>query len=67
MKLGVNSNVNADGTKEVGIRHNLGVSEAKLPHVVHKDMSKELRKAADKIESIDDKTIPKTEKNTHTT
>ena len=32
MKLGVNSDVNADGTVSVGIKHNLGVSKVKLPH-----------------------------------
>ena len=63
----MNSDVNANGTVDVGIRQNLGVNKVKLPHVVHKDVSKELRKAADKIESLDDKTIPKIEKNTHTT
>ena len=64
MKLGVNSDVNADGTVDVGIRHNLGVSKVKLPHVVHKDVSKELQKAAENVESLADKTIPKTVKNT---
>ena len=61
MHLGMNSDVNADGTLEVGIRHNLGVSKVKLPHA-----SQVLRKAAEKVESLADKTIPKTEKNTHT-
>ena len=40
---------------DVGIRHNLGVSKVKLPHVVHIN-----------IESIDDKTITKTVKRTQT-
>ena len=35
MKLGVN----ADGTVDVGIRHNLGVSKVKLPHAVQKHAS----------------------------
>ena len=35
MKLGVNSDVNADGTVSVGIKHNLGASKVKLPHAVH--------------------------------
>ena len=56
----LNSDVNADGTVEVGIRHNFGVSKVKLPYVV-------LRKATENVESLADKTIPKTEKNTHTT
>ena len=49
MKLGVNSDVNSDGTASVGIKHTLGESKVKLPHVVHKDVSKELRKAAEKV------------------
>ena len=52
MKLGVNSDVIADGTVSVGIKHNLGVSKVKLPHAVHKDVSKDLRKAAEKVESL---------------
>ena len=36
MKLGVNSDVNADGTVSAGIKHNLGVSKVKLPPVVQK-------------------------------
>ena len=39
LKLGVNSDVNADGTVEVGIKHNLGVSKGKLPHAVIKHES----------------------------
>ena len=35
MKLGVNSDVNADGTVSVGIKHNLEESKVKLPHAVH--------------------------------
>ena len=35
MTLGVNSDVNADGTVSVGIKHNLGVSKVKLPHASH--------------------------------
>ena len=42
MKLGVNSDVNADGTVSVGIKHNLGVSKVKLPHAIQHV----LRKAA---------------------
>ena len=63
MKLGVNSDVNADGTVDVGIRHNLGVSKVKLPHAVHM-----LQKADDNIniESVDDKTTPNTVKRTQT-
>ena len=49
MKLGVNSDVNTDGTVDVGIRHNLGVSKVKLPYVVQKHASHVLRKAADKV------------------
>ena len=48
MKLGVNSDVNADGSVEVGIRHNLGVSKVKLPHAVQKHALHVLRKAAEK-------------------
>ena len=53
MKLGVNSDVNADGTVSVGIQHNLGTSKKNLPHM--------LRKVGDiiAIESLSDKTIPK--------
>ena len=57
MHLGVNSDVNVDGTVDVGIRHNLGSSK-KLPHM--------LRKVCDTInkdiESLDDKTVPETVK-----
>ena len=49
MKLGVNSDVNADGTVSFGIKHNLGVSKVKLSHVVQKYVSKE---AAEKVESL---------------
>ena len=63
MHLGVNSDVNADGTVEVGIRHNLGVSKVKLRHVVQKDASHVLRKAAEIVESL---AVPETKKNTHT-
>ena len=65
MKLGVNSDVNSDGNVDVGIRHNLGISKVKLPHA-HPHM---LRKVGDtiNIESLDDKTIPKTVKRTDTT
>ena len=63
MKLGVNSDVNADGTMEVSTRHNLGVNKVKLSHVVQNYASHVVRKAADKIESLDN---PKIEKNTHT-
>ena len=66
MKLGVNSDMNADGTVDVGIRHNLGVSKVKLPHVVQKHALHVVRKTADKIESLDDKTITKTVKRMHT-
>ena len=64
MKLGVNSDVNADGTEDVGIRYNLGVSKVNLPHA----LPHMLRKVGDtiNIESLGDKTIPKTEKRTHT-
>ena len=62
MKLGVNSDVNADGTMDVGIRHNLGVSKVKLPHAVRKHSSH----ASNNIESLDDKTIPNTIKRTQT-
>ena len=63
MKLGVNLNVNSDGTVDVGIRHNLGASKVKLPHSV----PHMLRKVGDtiNIKSLD-KTIPKTVKRTHT-
>ena len=56
MKVGLNSDVNVDGTVNVGIKHNLGTSKKKLPHM--------LRKVGDSIaiESLDDKTIPKTAK-----
>ena len=47
MKLGVNSDVNADGTVSVGIKHNLGVSKVKLPHASHV-----LRKVAEKVEIL---------------
>ena len=64
MKLGVNSDINSDGTVDVGIRHNLAVSKVKLPHA----LPHMLRKVGDtiNIESLDDKTIPKTQKRTHT-
>ena len=61
--LGVNSDVNADGTVEVGIRYNLGVSKVKLRHVVQKDASHVFRKAAEIVESL---AVPETKKNTHT-
>ena len=38
MKLGVNSDVNADGIVSVGIKHNLGVSKVKLPHASQLNM-----------------------------
>ena len=66
MKLGVNSDMNADGAVAVGIRHNLGVSKVKVPHILQNHASHVVRKAADKMESLADKTIPETEKNTHT-
>ena len=62
MKLGVNSDVNADGTVDIGISYNLGVSKVKLPHSVQKHASHVVRK----IESLDDKTIPNTVKRTQT-
>ena len=60
MHFGVNSDVNSDGTVDVGIRHNLGTSKKKLPHM--------LRKVGDTIamKNLDDKTIPKTVKRMHT-
>ena len=51
MKLGVNSDVNADGTVSVGIKHNLGVSKVKLPHAIQHV----LRKAAQKVENLSSK------------
>ena len=56
--------MNADGTLDVGIRHNLGVSKVKLPHVVQKHASHVLRKAVDNID--DYKTIPNTVKRCQT-
>ena len=56
----------------VGIKHNLGESKVKLPHAIHKDVSKGLRKAAEKVESLssskkDPETFEKdTPKSTHT-
>ena len=47
IKLGVNSDANADGTVNVGIKHNLGVSKVKLPHASHV-----LRKVAEKVEIL---------------
>ena len=47
MHLGVNSDVNSDGTVSVGIKHKLGVSKVKLPHASHV-----LRKAAGNVESL---------------
>ena len=38
--------------------NNLGESKVKLPHAVHKDVSKELRKAAEKVESLSSKKDP---------
>ena len=62
MHLGVNSDINVDGTVDVGIRHNLGRSKKKLSHI--------LRKVGDTInkdiESFSDKTIPKTVKRIQT-
>ena len=52
MKLGVNSDVSTNGTVSVGIKHNLGVSKVKFTHVVKKDASHVLRKAAEKVESL---------------
>ena len=34
MKLGVDSDVNDNGTVSVGIQHNLGTSKKKLPHML---------------------------------
>ena len=62
MHLGVNSDVNVDGTVGVGFRHNLGSSKKKLPYM--------LRKVGDTINkdvhSLSDKTIPKTVKRIQT-
>ena len=62
MHLGVNSDVNVDGTVDVGIRHNLGSSKKKLPNM--------LRNVGDtinnNIESLSDKNIPKTVKRIQT-
>ena len=62
MKLGINSDVNA-GTVSVGIKHNLGQSKVKLLHDDHKDVSKELRKSAEKVVEKESTDIPKS---THT-
>ena len=64
MKLGVNSDVNADGTVSVGIKHNLGTSKKKLPHAI----PHMLRNVGDSVamESLSDKTIPKTVKRIQT-
>ena len=66
MKLGVNSDVNSDGTVSVGIKHNLGVSKVKLPHVVQKDASHVIRKAAEKVESLAPEKDPSAPKSTTT-
>ena len=51
--------VNSDGTVDIGIRHNLGSSKKKLPHM--------LEKVGDSINNNnDDKTIPKTVKRIQT-
>ena len=49
MKLGVNSDVNSDGTVSVGIKHNFGESKVKLLHALQKHASHVLRKAAEKV------------------
>ena len=59
MKLGVNSDVNTNGTVSVGIKHNLEESKVKFPHADHKGVSEELRKFAVKVESLGEKDIPK--------
>ena len=72
MKLGVNSDVNADGTVSVGIKHNLGVSKVKLPHAIQKHASHVIRKATEKVDSLapkkndSEKKAPETPKSSHT-
>ena len=67
MKLGVNSDVNSDGTVSVGIKHNFGESKVKLPHAIQHV----LRKAVEKVENLssnkkDPETFEKdTPKSTH--
>ena len=63
--------MNADGTVSVGIKHNLGVSKVKLPHVIQKHVSHVLLKAAKKVESLSSKKAVEKEstdtpKSTHT-